>query len=213
MTISALIPFRGDQGQRARLWDHCRKLWERLPVELVIGEDPGDGPFSIARAFNDAARKATGDKFILYGADQIPDRDRIEWATEQLDTHKWCALYANTAGFGAASTNAILAGALPDSVPLGPSVPFCTSIIGIRAESWIPFDERFIGWGGEDTAWRIALTSLYGDTPEPSGTLRCLFHEAASREHIEHNFALIGEYMTAEANGSMRELIGRVCAS
>lgn len=211
MAISALIPFRGDGAQRDRLWSHCRKLWEHLPVELVIGEDPGDGPFNISCAFNDAARRATGTKFILYGADQIPDWDRIEWAVEQLDNYRWCALYANTAGYGQASTNAILAGSLPDSVPLGPSVPFCTSIIGIRADSWIPFDERFTGWGGEDTAWRMALTSLYGDTPEPSGTLRCLYHEAASRAFTDSNFALIGEYMTAEANGTMRDLVDRVC--
>lgn len=206
-TISVLIPYRGDGAQRDRLWAHCRKLWDALPVELVIGEESGIGPFSAAAAFNDAAHKATGDMYILYGADQIPDWDRIQWAVEQLTTHKWCALYANTAGYDETSTNAILNGASPNSVPLGASVPFCTAIIGIRADAWIPYDERFTGWGVEDSAWRLALETLYGPTPEPTGTLRCLYHPPAPRDQFEQNCALMGEYMEAANNGTMPQLI------
>lgn len=197
MTVSILIPFRGDGAQRDRLWSHCKKLWEALPYELCIGTDTGNGPFNIAKAFNNAQAQATGTKYIMYGADHLPDNDRIQWAIEQLDTHAWVALYAATASLDQTSTNAILAGAHPDNLPLGPAAPFCTAIIGINADKWIPYDERFTGWGGDDTAWRLALTSLYGDTPQPSGTLRCLYHEPASREHTDHNFALIGEYMAA----------------
>lgn len=203
MTTSILVPFRGDGAQRDRLWAHCKNLWEHLPYELCVGTDSGEGPFNIAQAFNDAKSKATGDKLILYGADHLPDPDRIEWAIAQLDTHAWCALYAATAGYGQSSTNAILAGSLPDHLPLGVSAPFCTAIIGVRADKWIPYDERFIGWGGDDVAWRLALNSLYGDTPEPTGTLRCLYHEAASREHTDHNYALIGEYQVADASNTM----------
>lgn len=200
MTISVLVPFRGDGGQRDRLWTHCRKLFEVMPVELVIGEESGEGPFNAAQAFNNAASKAKGDIFVLYGADQIPDWDRIQWGIEQLETHEWCALYANTAGYGYSSTNAILAGSPPNDVPLGPSVPFCTAIAAIKATAWVPYDERFKGWGVEDSAWRLAVETLYGPSPQPSGTLRCLYHEAASRDHFPANSALMGQYMVAAEN-------------
>lgn len=206
--ISVLVPFRSDNGQRDILWNHCRKLWSVLPVELVIGEDPlTDHPFSFARGINNAASKATGNIFIVFGADQLPDWDRIEWAAQQLETHQWCALYANTTGYGQTSTNAILSGYLPDRVPHGSWAPFCTGIIAVRAESWVNFDERFEGWGGEDVAWRMTLEALYGPAPEPTGTLKCLFHEPASKEHTDSNYALIGEYMTAVKNGTIRDLL------
>lgn len=208
--ISILVPFRGDGAWRDRAWAYCKARWDSLPYELVIGEDPGTGPFSVARAFNDAASRATGDVFVLYGADQLPDRDRIEWAVSQLTDHHWAALYANTAGYDQASTNAMYAGRSPDDMPLGQSVPFCTGILAVRRDSWIKFDERFVGWGCEDTAHRMALENLYGPSPEPIGTLRCLYHPGASQENFKRNAALVGEYMAAAETGTMGDLVKRL---
>lgn len=210
MKASILIPWRTDNGQRERLWQHCRRLWETSGHEIVVGHDLGTAPFNISRAFNKAARAATGDVFILYGADHLPDLDRVEWAIEQLQTHNWCALYSHTAGLSQTDTNAILSGYHPDRLTFTQVAPFCTSIIAIRAEKWIDFDERFQGWGGEDTAWRMVLETLHGPSPEPSGTLRCLYHEAAPRTHADQNFALIGEYITAQAGGRMREYVAEL---
>jgi hypothetical protein len=195
--VSVLVPFRGDGDWRDTIWAHCERLWSVLPYELVIGRCADDRPFSVAEAFNDAASRATGDIFVLYGADQLPDRDRIEWGIQQLETHQWCALYGATAGYDMTGTNAILAGYLPENVVMGPSVPFCTGILAIRREAWIPFDERFYGWGCEDTAHRLALETIYGLSPEPTGTLRCLYHPAAPRDRFDTNAGLVGEYIAA----------------
>lgn len=197
MKVSVLVPFRGDGGWRDSVWTHCRDIWNVLPYELVVGTDDGSGPFSVAAAFNDAAGRASGDAFVLYGADQIPDRERVDWAVAQLDAHPWCALYANTAGYNKTSTHAILNGYDPARVPMGRSVPFCTGILAVRRDSWVKFDERFYGWGCEDTAHRLALETLYGQPPTPTGTLRCLYHPAAPRDRFDANAALVGEYEQA----------------
>ena len=204
-TVSILIPFRSDDPHRQRLWQHCRTLWQHSEYELVEGRDAGTGPFNIAEAFNDAASRATGDFLILFGADHLPDMGRVEWAIEQLRFHPWVPLYAETAGLSKQDTFAILNGYDPAKVPVTDVAPFCTAIIGIRRDSWVRFDTRFQGWGGEDTAWRMLLEHLYGPAPTPTGRLLCLWHEAARRTHTEANFALIGEYMAAAERGELRE--------
>lgn len=206
--VSILIPFRSDGDHRQRLWDHCRTIWQNTDYELVEGHDSGVGPFSAAEAFNDAAARATGDYLILFGADHIPDVHRVEWAVEHLaNGAPWVPLYAETAGLTRNDTHAILHGYDPQKVPVSQVAPFCTAIIGIRSDHWIKFDERFQGWGGEDTAWRMTLESIYGPAPEPAGRLLCLWHEAAPRDQQQANFALIGEYITAQTEGRMREYV------
>ena len=140
-TVSILVPFRSDGDHRQRLWDHCRTIWQHTNYELVEGHDAGYGPFNAAAAFNDAADRATGEHLILFGADHIPDRARVDWAVEHLAAGApWVPLYAETAGLTKHDTFAILNGYDPAKVPVAQVAPFCTSIIGIRRDKWIRFD-------------------------------------------------------------------------
>lgn len=210
MVTSILIPRRPDNGHRDRLWAHTKQLWADTSYEICEGTDTGVGPFNIAMAFNNAKTKATGDKAILYGADHLPNIDRIEWATNQLDTHPWVGLYAATGTYNPDDTQAILTGEPPNNYQLGNIHPFCIAIIGIRADMWIPLDERFTGWGSEDTAWRLALTTLYGEPPTPTSTLQCLHHPPAPRDQAEHNYELLLEYQTAAGTDTMRAYLQKV---
>jgi len=205
MTTSILIPFRGDNGQRDRLWAHCQKLWSQTPYEIVVGTDAGNGPFNTAQALNSAHTKATGDKLIIYGADQLPDTEAINEAVSHLEHHPWVAVYNSTATHTPESTERILAGLEPTQPPT--TAPLCVAIIGIRADKWINYDERFRGWGSEDTAWRHALQALYGDAPTPTGTLQTLYHEPASRARAEDNYRIYREYVDAHNAGNMRDYL------
>lgn len=208
MSVSILIPWRTDNSQREKLWTYCRQLWEATGYEITVGEDPGTHPFNIGRAFNRAARKATGDIYITYGADHLPDVDRIEWAVEQLSTYDWCGLYAETAHLSETDTNALLAGYSVDRITPAHTIPFCLGVNAIRADKWIDFDERFHGWGSEDQAWRLLVQAAYGRPPEPSGTLWALHHEPASLERAEANFDLLREYQAAYTSGRLAEFLG-----
>jgi hypothetical protein len=214
MRVSVLIPFRGDDGHRDKLWSYVRNLWEQLPVELVVGSDPGDQPFNVARAFNDAASRATGDLFVLFGADQLPDIDRIAWALNQAeDGAFWCPLFAATGAYREHDTRLIVEnGANPANYDFAQWAPFCTGILAVTRDGWVEIngmDERFFGWGCEDTAVRMALEVILGPAPEPTGTLACLWHPAAPRDRFEANAAMIGAYETAAAAGThaMRALV------
>jgi hypothetical protein len=213
MRVSVLVPFRGDGRRRDQLWGYVRHAWEGLPVELVVGHDPGDGPFNVSRAFNDAADNATGDRFMLFGADQIPDLDRVAWAANELDDHPWVPLFASTGAYSRQASDEILAGADPARFDFEQWAPFCTGILGVTRDGWDAvngMDERFFGWGCEDTALRMALEVIHGPAPEPTGTLACLWHPAAPRDRFNANAAMIGGYETAAAAGrsAMLALVG-----
>jgi hypothetical protein len=214
MRVSVLVPFRGDGGHRDRVWDYVKPLWEELPVELVVGEDPGDQPFNVSRAFNDAASRATGDLFVLFGADQLPDVDRVAWAMrEAQDGAKWCPLFAATGAYSEGDTRLLVENnADPSRFDFAQWAPFCTGIFAVTRAGWAEIngmDERFFGWGCEDTAVRMALEVVLGPAPEPAGTLHCLWHPAASRSRFDANAAMIGAYETAAAAGpeAMRALV------
>jgi len=200
-TTSVLIPFRGDGGQRDRIWSHLKKLWEETPYQIVIGSDDSKGAFNIARAFNDARSKATGENLVCYSADHMPSVEAIEEALQRLEHNAWAPLFESTAAHTSMSTEQILAGKPPTEAPT--ITPLCVAIIAIRAENWISYDERFQGWGSEDRAWRHALQALYDDTPAPQLTSYALYHEPASRAHAEDNYRLYCEYVAAHNAGTM----------
>lgn len=214
MRVSVLVPFRGDGAHRDHLWAYVRRIWETLPVELVVGEDPGTAPFNVSRAFNDAADRATGDLFVLFGADQIPDMDAIDWAVEQVTAGAaWCPLFAATGAYSADDTARIVDfGSDPTLYGFDQWAPFCTGIVAVTRAGWADvngMDERFYGWGCEDTALRIALQGILGTPPTPTGTLACLHHPAAPRDRFQANAAMIGAYETAAAAGvdALRTLV------
>lgn len=213
MNLSVLIPWRTDNGHRQRLWDYCRPLWEQYDIELCIGTDPlDDHPFSPARAFNNAAQQATGDAYVMYGADHIPDPWHLAWVAEQLTVNAWCAVYANTGTYSPEDTEQILTGTNPGEFQYAQIVHHCVGILAIHPDAWHDtggMDERFEAWGAEDYAYRTALHNLYGPTPEPTGTLPTLWHPPSPRTET-NNSHLAEEYNQAQATGTMRQLIDRI---
>ena len=214
MNVSVLIPWRTDHGPREVVFGHVLERWRALPVEVVIGQDSGDGPFNVSAAFNDAARQATGDVFVLFGADHLPDLDAVHDAARAAHTHdSWAPVFASTGAYRQIDTGLIVNGANPELYDFAQFAPFCTGILAVSRNAWITvngMDERFLGWGCDDVALRIALGVLVGPPVfEPIGTCRALWHPAAPRDHFEVNAARIGVYETAAAAGAdaMRELV------
>jgi hypothetical protein len=195
--------------QRAMVFRWVQRRWDELRTqglvdEIIIGVDPLFGkrvyqnddpvirpnqpqprnafdtiPFSVSRALNDAAKHARGDRFLLFGADHVPDPAVVVWAIAQMKAHPWARLHDHVLYADEKLTASILA----DSFGKGQFYPHhagwsrhnapCPGVLGLtRAafESAGGLDERFQGWGYEDTEFLTRLAnSDHRGRMHPSG--------------------------------------------
>jgi hypothetical protein len=211
MKISVLVPFGADDSpagkQRAKVWRWNQRRWEAvhnagLIDEVIIGVDPlfgklrlGTGetdPFSVSRALNDAAKHARGDVFLLFGADHVPDPALITWARDRVAHHPWVRLHDHVLYASEAATRLMLAGdkLIYDAADWTRHPAPCPGVLALTRAAFETaggMDERFQGWGYEDTEFLSRLTKLVpGGQHEPSGLpLRELF--VPSSRDLGHN--------------------------
>jgi hypothetical protein len=217
--ISVLVPFGADESpagrHRTEVWAWCRRRWQALVDmkvidELVIGHDPLHGRtvetcsplgvrgldyhrFSVARALNDAAKHAHGDRWLLFGADHVPDVKAIEWATHQLRRYSFARIYERVAYASQGATAIILGNsAFPlDAADWHECSAPCPGVLGVRREAFElagGLDERYgSDWGWEDQDFLTALQRTHSNgqrgTMGPSEyVLRELWHEDSRRK-------------------------------
>lgn len=213
--ISVLIPWRSQDLHRILAWDYNRARWEASGVQLCVADDDRtEGPFSLARAVNKARRQATGEYLAIFGADHIPPTpDKLAWIADRLRQHPWTAVYALTRIFAPDRTARILRGQLPTPVMKSHVIHACEGIVALRAEVWDDvggMDERFEGWGAEDTAFKAVLFALYPDgRGDGVGEAWALWHpdRHGTPEMTAANIARCTDYQTAAREGRMREYI------
>lgn len=222
MKISVLVPFGADESEdgkwRRRVWEYLRPQWEEFPtLELVVGHDRAHGdrpyffnpsgqkewlgssaPFSVSRALNDAASRATGDAFLLFGADHVPDSIVLDFAREQLMRHRWVRLYDRIAYLSHSATHLLLNHSQVDAKEWHPISAPCDGVLAVRRCAWEQvggMDEEYEGWGYEDTDLLHRLQRhVPGGRMEPSGAyLRELWHDGGKRNLDGPNAALFRE--------------------
>lgn len=200
MELSILIPWRSDNGSRARAFDYILPRWLSTGADVCIGQDDPDGPFNCSRAQNRAFRLAKHDRLVMFGADQIPDPEVLASVVHTFETEDWpwFPVCAQTAYYTRQDTEQILTGLKdPFSTPFEYTLPFCTGVIALTRGSYEAvggMDERFSGWGYEDAAFRQSLAGLFGAPPALPHTLRCLWHETNHRIAVSPNEVLMRDY-------------------
>lgn len=171
-----LVPRRDDGGWRDELWRFCRARWEsyRDPLPIYEGHHLEDeGPFNRSQAVNRASdladRDGRWDLALIIDSDTISDPQAVQ---------RMLRYVAETGNLGVAhdkrymlnepATKKILAGdrrrdwtrremwrtIYRDSV---------SCAVGVRRDMWDAvggMDERFVGWGFEDTGFMIAVETL-----------------------------------------------------
>jgi len=208
MTVSVLIPFSSDEPWRIRARDHVVGWYRSQGYNVVEGGCPG--PWRKAVAVAAAAGRSTGEILVVADADCVCGGVVEAVATVGAGA-AWAIPHALVHRLDEAATEAVYGGADPAATVGRTERPyhgFAGGGIVILPRSTyeaIPIDFRFEGWGQEDEAWAMALTSLAGPPARGSADLHHLFHPRPARlsRHIGSAASkqLLGRYLRAAAAG------------
>lgn len=207
MNIAVLIPWRGGDAHRERLFEYILPRWQSTGVEVCVGVDDPGRPFNCSRAINRAFKQAKADCFAVFGADYLPMPETVEKTRWTLRSQPWVPMLSRTGYYSAASTEEILTGRDPGELNLEYELPFATSMIAFTRSAFVEsggMDERFEGWGFEDAAHRQTLIGLYGDYPALPFTSRTLWHPGDHRVTEGPNFDLMQDYLKLTDPASTR---------
>lgn len=210
--VSVIIPISLNDKNRAPLFRWVKGFYEKMlpDVELCIGAF-NNKPFSKAKAVNYAAKKAKRDVLVITDADIFYDPLLLKLSIDQLNSHPWIIPFNNVLNIDKESTFNLLKTEpqwpIPISLqthprPHGPHLKGGVNIVPRQHfESIHGFDERFIGWGGEDDAFTASLTHLCGHYKRMEGTIYHLWHthNNSSPETYEANTNLLKAYTNKES--------------
>lgn len=202
MRVVFLVPWRTDDGPRAKAWALCRRRWEALFPDWPIyeGSSP-EGPFQRSKAINNAAKKAGAwDVAVIIDADVLLPkanvaeavkraaatgkvtwahrrwRDLSQEATERLTGPKGDLFAEGALGKGGIEAPKFTADI--DLLVTKTTRLSWSCCIAIRRDAWDRiggFDERFIGWGHEDGAF-MAVTGAFVGWDRIEGDVLNLWH-------------------------------------
>lgn len=167
-----LAPRRSDGGHRDRLWEFCRKRWQTdFPDWPIVEGHHDEGPFNRSAAINRASRDAGAwDVAVVIDCDVLAHSPAVRYGVEVAST-LGCIVVSHDERvmLNKSGTEKVLGGftgswrstnmverVWQDSVSCAVIVPRSVwDAVG-------GFDELFVGWGFEDTAFRIAAETLTG---------------------------------------------------
>ncbi|GAA2029908.1 hypothetical protein GCM10009819_12010 [Agromyces tropicus] len=206
MTNLVVIPWR-PAPSRIPAFDRVL-AWYRaeLPEFRVETIDSDDDVFVLARTRNLAvARLAEPDDVVVINdADTLPDPGPLRAAVAAARTSGRVHLpYATYRWLGPEGTAELEDGVAPADCSSVLVHGACSGVYVTTGRTWAAHggqDERFRGWGFEDSAWRLAHETLLGAGPQRhDGTVYALSHEPEVRagEQYDRNAALMERYRAA----------------
>lgn len=186
--MAVLVPWRGGEPWRERAWRHCSARWAQLGWPLIAAGMAQEGPFSRARARNEAARLAEPwDVAVFADADTIVrDRQQVQAGIDvALTTGRLVLPFTRFTGLTQPQTLLLLAGRLElPEVDTEPD-PSVGGVVVVPRSLWHDvggYDERFVGWGFEDSAFAVAA----GGPARTPGRIWHLWHPAAPETDPRH---------------------------
>jgi hypothetical protein len=246
--ISLLIPFSSNNPIRKVAFHWLLKYWRHeLPdAEIIIGHS-NSKIFCKNEALNDAARQATGKVLVILDADAYLCGSVIERCADRIleelkyGNHLWYVPYRHLYRLNKHITNLILKSDPENPLRLPSPLPpeyiqgdpvahmyghrFAAMIMIFPREALDTlgcFDERFKGWGGEDSCLMRALDTLWGKHKTANNSIYHLWHpfigntvmtrKWEGQEQSNVNARLGRKYHIAfRRPGLMRQLVDEAC--
>ena len=180
--VSVIVPWQPGDPDREANW-HFVRNWMRanLPNSWQIVEATHDSsPFSKAAAVLEALPKTFGKIIVVHDADVIaPD---ITTAVEAVkNKHKWAIPHTDIFRLSQSATIAVRSGEPTERFKTDLAEPPYRGVVGggvvvLLRELFeqCPPDRQFVGWGGEDEAWGLALGII--SEQRPFRSTQPLFH-------------------------------------
>lgn len=211
MTIAVVIPWRGGQPDRERHHAAVRAhLVALLPDAIHLDADSGYVPFNRAASRNlgmRLAEEAGADVAVICDADTLAEPEPLHVAIAAAGDGRLHLPYTLFRGLSAHGSEQHLAGRPAAACQASIVSEWSTGgvLVITPGAYWQAGgqDERFIGWGMEDAAFRIACDGILGPTVKHAGVITHLWHPtevAPATEQYQRNFSLVCYYTDAEGN-------------
>ncbi len=220
--IRVVIPYGGDDRHRADALNFVGARWMDAGFQVSVG-NLHDEPWCKALAV-DAALSVIepdpDDVLVITDADVVvPAIDQAITAVRQ-GSSRWAMPHRRVVRLTRAATEQLLAGTL-GLHQIGPKHhaerPY-TAVTGggcvvMRANLYqqVPLDSRFVGWGQEDEAWGMALTTLAGPVHRAPRDCIHLWHPTPPRRDravgSDVGLALRNRYRLARRKPEMMEAL------
>lgn len=190
LDVCFLVPRRSDGGHRDAVWELVKaKIEEQFPDWPIIeGEHrPGRGPFNRSKALNKASMKSkihgvNFDVYVILDSDTLPD-----WILLRQAVARAFAQDAKVCPFTRRKylTREVTMQILETGEVVGEAEyqdtsnhSACFAVSRVLWDRVNGFDQRFVGWGGEDTAFDSACEAL-GSVERLNGDCLHLWHETS----------------------------------
>lgn len=217
MAVAVLVPCRLDDDHRADAWQWVRSQYalHHPAWEVVTGSCP-DGPWVKAVAVADALTRTDADRLLIADADVWADG--LAWALDKLDDWPWVIPHLLVHRLTEEATAAVLAGGpLQGETTQHPYKGYAGGgFMAVRRDVYerAPLDQRFVGWGQEDSAWHLALSRIGGQGIRGRADCWHLYHPPQPRLSrqvgSEESSALLHRYQQARTPQDMAALVAEV---
>lgn len=213
--ISVLVPYRAS-AERERLREFTQERLESIlhdfEPEFIYMDDRGSNSdlFNHGQAINRAASIATNDLFLIADADttcgsayelraaikaSLLDK---EWRLPQTYIQATPELTADLLSLLRYRDGASFRIDSKDAEWTGNSVSWSGLVVVPRAafEAVRGYDERYLGWGSDDVAFGLVMTTIYAPVVRYGGEAVHLWHTRGDQENGWHRHSVVQRALT-----------------